>query len=103
MYEYKQGAEQRNVSAVTATHSVMSGRHLLAFPALRSGTEKCVCGDGHPYSNVRATSAGVPSILTSYCEVWAKRPSLTLKLGTNGLKVTSEPKAGQAGCPSKIQ
>ncbi|KAG8272988.1 hypothetical protein J6590_030595 [Homalodisca vitripennis] len=33
-------------------------------------------------------------------EVRAKKPSLTLNLGTNGLKVTSEtpPMAGQAGC-----
>ncbi|KAG8248346.1 hypothetical protein J6590_042967 [Homalodisca vitripennis] len=33
-------------------------------------------------------------------EVRAKKPSLTLNLGTNGLKVTSEPPpmAGQAGC-----
>ncbi|KAG8274353.1 hypothetical protein J6590_004379 [Homalodisca vitripennis] len=33
-------------------------------------------------------------------EVMAEKPSLTLSLGTNGLKVTSEPPpmAGQAGC-----
>ncbi|KAG8287054.1 hypothetical protein J6590_047031 [Homalodisca vitripennis] len=33
-------------------------------------------------------------------EIRAKKPSLTLNLGTNGLKVTSEPPpmAGQAGC-----
>ncbi|KAG8274234.1 hypothetical protein J6590_004256 [Homalodisca vitripennis] len=33
-------------------------------------------------------------------EVMSKKPSLTLNLGTSGLKVTSEPPptAGQAGC-----
>ncbi|KAG8279981.1 hypothetical protein J6590_092521 [Homalodisca vitripennis] len=38
-------------------------------------------------------------------EVRAKKPSLTLNLGTNGLKVTSEPPpmAGQAGrCKDRI-
>ncbi|KAG8277770.1 hypothetical protein J6590_034999, partial [Homalodisca vitripennis] len=39
------------------------------------------------------------TLSTPFCEVRAKKPSLTLNLGTNGLKVTSEPPpmAGQAG------
>ncbi|KAG8289845.1 hypothetical protein J6590_096101 [Homalodisca vitripennis] len=38
-------------------------------------------------------------LLSTSSEVRAKKPSLTLNLGTNGLKVTSEPPpmAGQAG------
>ncbi|KAG8316500.1 hypothetical protein J6590_049624 [Homalodisca vitripennis] len=41
-----------------------------------------------------------PFRIIGFGEVRAKKPSLTLNLGTNGLMVTSEPPpmAGQAGC-----
>ncbi|KAG8260090.1 hypothetical protein J6590_104625, partial [Homalodisca vitripennis] len=48
----------------------------------------------HSDSGVSSSSGMITS------EVRAKKPSLTLNLGTNGLKVTSEPPptVGQTGC-----
>ncbi|KAG8334030.1 hypothetical protein J6590_098523 [Homalodisca vitripennis] len=53
-----------------------------------------------PSSPKRSRAAFQPSCSPWPREVRAKKTSLTLILGTNGLKVTSEPPpmAGQAGC-----
>ncbi|KAG8326668.1 hypothetical protein J6590_035766 [Homalodisca vitripennis] len=79
---------------------------IICYSATGCGGEERLQQEGLPSDPDRWPSkVGLkPNITTSMVEpileIRAKKPSLTLNLGTNGLKVTSKPPpmAGQAGC-----
>ncbi|KAG8282248.1 hypothetical protein J6590_040480 [Homalodisca vitripennis] len=88
-----------SVLAILNVNSTVLLPNHFALPAMRSRQEIAPSSTlTHPAYHVKKVK--VRESLITPGEVRGKKPSLTLNLGTNGLKVTSEPPptAEQAGC-----